>query len=112
MQRRFDVRNHVFKVQIDAPGTEAQLSELAGKIFTPMMDRTKPLWDIFWVYGLEGGHCAMVARVHHAMVDGMSGVELLKIILDISPTPPPIPPKPEARPKPAPVDPTEWRTTP
>ena len=103
---RFNVCNHIFKVQIDAPGTEEQLIELAGKIFTPMMDRTKPLWDIFWVYGLKGGNCAMIARVHHAMVDGMSGVELLKIILDISKTPAPIPPKPEAKPKPVAIDPT------
>ena len=102
----FDIRKHIFRIQIDAPGTEAQLSELAGKIFTPMMDRTKPLWDIYWVFGLEGGNCAMVARVHHAMVDGMSGVELLKIILDISPTPPPIPPKPETPPRQPQADPT------
>lgn len=104
--QRFDIRNHIFKLQLDAPGTEAQLIELAGKIFTPMMDRSKPLWDIYWVYGLEGGHSAMIARVHHAMVDGMSGVELLKIILDVSPHPTPIPPKPAAKPKPPQADPT------
>jgi len=103
---RFDVRNHVFKVQLDAPGTEEQLIELAGKLFTPMMDRSKPLWDIYWIYGLEGGNTAMLARVHHAMVDGMSGVELLKIILDISPNPAPIPPKPEARVRQPQPDPT------
>ena len=103
---RFDVRNHIFKAQLAAPGTDEQLIEFAGKILTPMMDRTKPLWDIVWVYGLKGGNCAMIARVHHAMVDGMSGVELLKIILDISPKPDPIPPKPEAKPKPANIDPT------
>ena len=103
---RFDVRNHVFKVQLDAPGTEEQLIELAGKLFTPMMDRSKPLWDIYWIYGLEGGNTAMLARVHHAMVDGMSGVELLKIIMDISPNPAPIPPKPEARVRPPQPDPT------
>ncbi len=104
--QNFDIRKHIFKVQIDAPGSEDQLIELAGKIFSPMMDRTKPLWDITWVYGLHGGHSAMIARVHHAMVDGMSGVELLKIILDISPKPAPIPPKPEPKPKPHQVDPT------
>ncbi len=104
--QRFDIRNHVFKLQLEAPGTEEQLSELAGKLFTPMMDRSKPLWDIYWVYGLAGGNTAMIARVHHAMVDGMSGVELLKIILDISPKPVPIPPKPAARPKPPLPDPT------
>lgn len=103
---RFDVRNHIFKVQLDAPGTEEQLIELAGKLFTPMMERSKPLWDIYWVYGLEGGKTAMVARVHHAMVDGMSGVELVKIILDISPDPAPIPPKPEAKTRAPQADPT------
>lgn len=102
----FNLRNHIFKVQIEAPGTEAQLIELAGKLFTPMMDRRKPLWDIYWVYGLEGGKTAMVARVHHCMVDGMSGVDLLKIILDFSPNPAPPPPKPAAPPRLPQVDPT------
>lgn len=102
----FDIRNHIFKLQIEAPGDDSRLSELAGKIFSPLMDRSKPLWDIYWVYGLEGNRCAMVARVHHAMVDGMSGVELLKIIMDISPKPAPIPPKPETPPRPPQIDPT------
>src|SRR6185295_5856261 len=90
----FDIKRHIFKVQIDAPGGEAELIELAGRIFTPMMDRRKPLWDIYLVYGLEGKRTAMIARVHHCMVDGVSGVDLLKIVLDISPNPQPPPPKP------------------
>ncbi|MBI1765212.1 MAG: wax ester/triacylglycerol synthase family O-acyltransferase [Acidobacteria bacterium] len=102
----FNLRNHIFKVQVDAPGTEAQLIELAGRLFTPLMDRRKPLWDIYWVYGLEGGKTAMVARVHHCMVDGMSGVDLLKIILDFSPNPAPPPPKPAAPPRAPQPDPT------
>jgi len=102
----FDIRNHVFKLQIDPPGGEEQLIELAGRLFTPMMDRTKPLWDIYWVYGLEGGRTAMVARVHHCMVDGMSGVDLLKIILDFSPNPDPPPPKPATPPRLPQPDPT------
>jgi diacylglycerol O-acyltransferase / wax synthase len=81
----FDIKNHVFRMQIDAPGSEAELIKLAGRIFTPMMDRGKPLWDIYLVYGLEGKRTAMIARVHHCMVDGVSGVDLLKIVLDISP---------------------------
>lgn len=91
----FDIRNHIFKLRIDPPGSDRELVELAGKVFTPMMDRRKPLWDIHLVYGLESGRTAMIARVHHCMVDGVSGVDLLKIMLDISPTPPPPPPKPE-----------------
>ncbi len=91
----FDVRNHIFKLHIDAPGGEKELIELSGKIFTPVMERDKPLWDIYWVYGLEGGQTAMIARIHHCMVDGISGIDIIKIILDISPDIKPLPVKPE-----------------
>lgn len=104
--QNFNIRNHVFKLQIDAPGGEKELIDLAGRIFTPMMDRRKPLWDIYLVYGLEGGKTAMIARVHHCMVDGVSGVDLLKIVLDFSPNPEPIPPKPAARVREPQPDPT------
>ena len=100
----FDINRHVFKVQIDAPGGEAELVELAGRIFTPMMERSKPLWDIYLVYGLEGKRTAMIARVHHCMVDGVSGVDLLKIVLDISPEMPRLSPAAERPPQPARVD--------
>jgi diacylglycerol O-acyltransferase / wax synthase len=93
--QHFDVKQHIFKIQIEAPGGEAELIELAGRILTPMMDRRKPLWDIYLVYGLEGKRTAMIARVHHCMVDGVSGVDLLKIVLDISPDVPKIFPGPE-----------------
>jgi WS/DGAT/MGAT family acyltransferase len=99
----FDIRNHVFRIKINPPGTDVELIELAGRIFTPLMDRNKPLWDIHLVYGLKGGQMAMISRVHHCMVDGISGVDLLKIVLDISPDakhepvpePPPAPPRPD-----------------
>ena len=103
---KFDVRNHIFKLQIDAPGGEKELIELSNKLFTPVMDRGKPLWDIFWVYGLKDGKSAMVARVHHCMIDGISGIDIMKVILDISPEIKPLPPKkqiPEAAEK---LDPT------
>ncbi|MFN0087022.1 MAG: wax ester/triacylglycerol synthase family O-acyltransferase, partial [Blastocatellia bacterium] len=102
----FEIRNHVFRRDLDAPGSEARLIDLAGRIFTPMMDRNKPLWDIYMVYGLEGGRTAMIARVHHCMVDGMSGVDLLKVILDFSAKPAPPSPKPAAPPPGPPPDPT------
>src|ERR1051325_3125875 len=92
----FDIKNHVFRLKLDAPGSEAQLIELAGRLFTPGRDREKPLWDIYLVYGLEGKRMAMIARVHHCMVDGISGVDLLKIVLDISPDVQPAPaPQPQ-----------------
>ncbi|MBS1786959.1 MAG: wax ester/triacylglycerol synthase family O-acyltransferase [Acidobacteria bacterium] len=102
----FNIRNHIFRLQIDAPGGEKELIDLAGRILTPMMERHKPLWDIYLVYGLEGGKTAMICRVHHCMVDGVSGVDLLKIVLDFSPTPQPIPPKPAAKPREPQPDPT------
>lgn len=102
----FNIRNHIFKLQVAAPGGEKELIDLAGRIFTPMMERTKPLWDIYLVYGLEGKKTAMICRVHHCMVDGMSGVDLLKIVLDFSPTPAPIPPKPAAKVREPQPDPT------
>lgn len=98
----FDIKNHVFRLQIDAPGSEKELIELAGRIFSPMMDRKKPLWDIYLVYGLEGKRTAMIARVHHCMVDGVSGVDLLKIVLDISPDAQPLPKRESAPPPPKP----------
>jgi diacylglycerol O-acyltransferase / wax synthase len=98
--QHFDIKQHISKVQINAPGGETELIELAGRILTPMMDRRKPLWDIYLVYGLKGKRTAMIARVHHCMVDGVSGVDLLKIVLDISPEVPKILLAPERPPQP------------
>lgn len=98
----FDIDNHVFRIKLDSPCSEAELVKLAGRIFTPLMDRGKPLWDINLVYGLEGKRTAMIARVHHCMVDGVSGVDLLKVVLDMSPdakpAPVPEPSPPSGRP--------------
>lgn len=98
----FDIKNHVFQIKIDSPGSEAELVKLAGRIFTPVMDRGKPLWDIYLVYGLEGKRTAMIARVHHCMIDGISGVDLLKVILDTSPNAKPAPVPEPAPPPPRP----------
>ena len=99
LDSNFDINRHIFKIQIDAPGGESELIDLAGRIFTPMMDRRKPLWDIHLLYGLEGKRTAMIARVHHCMVDGVSGVDLLKIVLDISAEVPKIVPPRERPPR-------------
>jgi WS/DGAT/MGAT family acyltransferase len=92
----FDITRHIMEKRIDAPGTHGQLIELAGTLFSPMLDRNKPLWEIFLVRGVEGDRSALVSKVHHCLVDGVSGIELLMIILDISPNPPtPLPPTEE-----------------
>ena len=90
----FNIRNHIHLAQIDAPGNDTQLSKLSGTMLSGMMDRNKPLWEIWVVLGLEGGRSALVTRVHHAMIDGISGVDLTKVTFDLSPNPPPLPAKP------------------
>jgi len=94
----FDIHRHIFKVRLEPPGGEAELEALAGRILTPLMDRSKPLWDIHVVEGLKGGRSALIPRVHHSLADGISGASLLKIMLD--PTPEGSPPvrKPRYRP--------------
>jgi diacylglycerol O-acyltransferase len=88
----FDLHRHVMRVKLDPPGTDAQLMELSARLFEGMLDRNKPLWEMYQVEGLEGSRTAMVSKVHHCLVDGVSGIELLMIVLDVSATPAPPPP--------------------
>ncbi|PWU11525.1 MAG: hypothetical protein C5B51_02480 [Terriglobia bacterium] len=102
---QFDIRQHVFRVRLEPPGSEAQLEALAGRILTQVMDRSRPLWDIHVVEGLKGGRGALIPRVHHALADGVSGAALLKIILDPTPDGSRAIRKPRFRPpKPNPAD--------
>jgi diacylglycerol O-acyltransferase len=78
----FDIRNHVRRLRIEPPGTERQLSELSGILFSTLMDRSKPLWDMTVVDGIEGGRSALIVRVHHSLVDGVSGVALVNTMFD------------------------------
>lgn len=90
----FDIKNHIFKVEQNKTLNEKELAEIAGKTLTSVMDRNKPLWELYVVEDFEGGNSAMIAKVHHCMVDGISGVDLIKIMFDISPESV-APPKPE-----------------
>lgn len=98
----FDIRRHIFRVKLARPGGEAQLRKLTGRIFTELLDRNKPLWQVYIVEGLQGGRSAMISKVHHAMVDGVAGLALLNVLLDTSPEVPAEPPaaKPYDPPKP------------
>ncbi len=97
----FDLNRHIMRVRVDEPGTDEQLFELAARLFAPMLDRNKPLWEIYLVEGLEGERTALVSKVHHCLVDGVSGIELLMIVMDVSPNPPPPIPAPEVEKEPA-----------
>ena len=90
----FNVKKHIFKVKQHKALTEKDLIKLAGELMTEVMDRSKPLWELHLVENLEGNRSAMISKVHHCMVDGISGVDLMKILFDITPESTP-PPKPE-----------------
>ena len=96
--QHFDIRRHIFHAAVEPPGGQAELEALAGRILSQVMDRGKPLWDIHVIGGLESGRGAILARVHHALADGVAGASLMRIVLDQTPTSPPLPRKPRFRP--------------
>jgi diacylglycerol O-acyltransferase len=74
------------------PGTEEQLKALAGRVFSQRLDRDKPLWEMWIVEGLSGGdRFAILSKTHHALVDGVSGIDILSILFDTKPDPAPTP---------------------
>src|SRR3984893_232223 len=100
----FDLHNHV-KCHSLPDGTDNQgLARAAMAVFEPMLDRRKPLWEMHLFQGLAGGRSAMVWKIHHCLVDGVSGMELLTVALDFrAETPPPAPPDQAWEPPPLPT---------
>ena len=82
-----NIRYHVRSTALPSPGNERQLKNLAGRVFSQQLDRDKPLWEIWLVEGLEGGRFAMLSKTHHALVDGVSGVDIMSVLFDTSPEP-------------------------
>jgi WS/DGAT/MGAT family acyltransferase len=80
--RHFDIHRHIIRMTVNAPGDEAALEELAGRVFSTVMNRDKPLWEVYVIEGLQGGRGAIIAKVHHALADGVAGASLLRIMLD------------------------------
>jgi diacylglycerol O-acyltransferase / wax synthase len=83
----FNIEYHLRHTALPAPGGEAELRKLVGRVMSQQLDRSRPLWEIWVVQGLEDGHWALLAKTHHAMVDGVSGTDLLALIMDASPEP-------------------------
>src|SRR5664279_2883761 len=81
----FNIDYHVRHTALPPPGGEAELRRLVGRIMSQQLDRSKPLWEIWMIDGLEGDRWAMASKSHHCMVDGVSGTELLSVIMDRSP---------------------------
>src|SRR5215210_5905798 len=83
----FNLEYHVRHTALPAPGSEQQLRALAGRIHSQRLDRTKPLWETWLVQGLEGNRFALISKSHHALVDGISGVDLMTVLFDATPMP-------------------------
>ena len=84
----FNLDYHVRHTGLPKPGSEEQLRQLAGRIFSQRLDRSKPLWEVWLVQGLERNRFALINKTHHALVDGVSGVDISTVLFDLSPVPP------------------------
>jgi len=84
---QFNLDYHVRRSGLPRPGDDAQLKRLVARLFSQRLDRTKPLWEMWLVEGLEEGRFALITKAHHALVDGVSGVDLASVILDHEPHP-------------------------
>ncbi|MFL5875989.1 MAG: WS/DGAT/MGAT family O-acyltransferase [Solirubrobacteraceae bacterium] len=78
---------HVRQTALPAPGSNEQLRNLAARIFSQQLDRSKPLWELWLVEGLSGDRFAIIGKSHHALVDGVSGVDITTVLFDLDPEP-------------------------
>jgi diacylglycerol O-acyltransferase / wax synthase len=87
----FNLEYHVRHTALPQPGSEEQLRALAARIHSQRLDRAKPLWETWLVQGLEGNRFALISKSHHALVDGIAGVDLMTVLFDTTPVPPELP---------------------
>src|SRR3954463_3171476 len=83
----FNIEYHVRHSALPAPGSTDQLRQLAGRIFSQRLDRSKPLWELWLIQGLEDNRFAMISKTHHALVDGVSGVDIASVLFDLAAVP-------------------------
>jgi diacylglycerol O-acyltransferase / wax synthase len=94
----FDLEYHVRELALPAPGDDHQLAEQVARIHARPLDRARPLWEMYVIQGLQGGRVAVFTKIHHAAIDGVSGAEILGVLLDPSREGREIPPAPAAKP--------------
>jgi diacylglycerol O-acyltransferase len=99
----FNARYHVRHTALPEPASREQLKRLAGRVFSQQLDRSKPLWEIYLVDRVEGDSFALVCKTHHALVDGISGVDIMAVLFDLDPDPPAREPPPAWAPRPEPT---------
>jgi diacylglycerol O-acyltransferase / wax synthase len=85
----FDLRYHIRQTALPPPGDDARLADLMARVMSNRLDRDYPLWEYWLVKGLNGRRWALISKIHHCMVDGVSGTDLYRVIFDASPEPAP-----------------------
>jgi diacylglycerol O-acyltransferase len=96
----FDIRHHIIRHSLKSGHDDAALATVCAKLFAEPLDRSRPLWEMHLIEGYGNG-CAVLAKTHHCMIDGASGVQLINLLMDPTPKPAAIAPPPRARHKPA-----------
>ena len=84
----FDIDNHLRRAALPSPGGMRELGDFAADVISRQLHRDRPLWEMWIVEGLEDGKIALVAKMHHSTIDGVSGAELLGVLFDLEPEPP------------------------
>lgn len=86
--RRFDITYHVRRAALPKPGDARQLGDFVGRVQSRLLDRTRPLWEVYVLEGLEGGRFAIVTKAHHALVDGVNAIDIADLIVEDAATEP------------------------
>jgi WS/DGAT/MGAT family acyltransferase len=89
---RFDLRNHLHRWALPDPGGQHELKEMVARLLEQPLDRGLPLWEMHLIEGLDGGRTALFQKVHHCMIDGLAGAQLLEHLLDTDPSARDLPP--------------------
>ena len=81
----FDLEFHVREIALAPPGTDGQLAEQVARIYARPLDRARPLWELYLIHGLPNDRVAVMSKIHHAVIDGMSGAEIMGALFDPTP---------------------------
>jgi WS/DGAT/MGAT family acyltransferase len=104
----FDITNHVRRIAVPSPGSLRDLADLVSALYPAKLDRRLPLWEMWWIEGLEDDRVALFSKTHHALIDGASGIGLAELMCDLKPDPKPRKPEKKTRKKKALAEPTDF----